>query len=406
MDTPGIACSQESIPHETNQQPYTSSIPKIKETPQCDSTKRKKLGKQSVYDQCLEIEKAKLKIFAESDKLKEDSNDEDTNPGLPSIDTALPQTPTNKKPGSSGKGRGLLKKIGRDDCHLDKEAANTADLLLFMDKLFDSVHGNRIHASNGKMLCCAVSGRDDCHLDKEAANTADLLLFMDKLFDSVHGNRIHASNGKMLCCAVSGTSPHLDLWNEAITVLNSFSYIDGNGKKSIPASVKNWVKTLRGLNTGPIPNDDVIKARAYTPTALRYPSILFSRTCVMASKRLAIMNKRNNFSLQEATGKRILLWNEPKYESAYTDTLKWLTGGDSLSVRVKQKKDSHVYKTPLIVPTNNRIGFMYEEAFRDRIKNYTWKAAPFLKEYDKKPNPLVAFEVLVYWKIIEREIVQ
>lgn len=122
--------------------------------------------------------------------------------------------------------------------------------------------------------------------------------------------------------------------------------------------------------------------------------------------QLGIMNKTNNFSLQEATSKRVLLWNEPNYEDAYTDTLKMLTGGDALCVRVKQKKDCHVYKTPLIVLTNNMIGFMHELAFVDRVKVYRWKQAPFLAEYNKKPNPLVAFEILVYWEIIPRIIEQ
>lgn len=122
--------------------------------------------------------------------------------------------------------------------------------------------------------------------------------------------------------------------------------------------------------------------------------------------QLGLMNKTNNFSLQEATSKRILLWNEPNYESSYTDTLKMLLGGDALSVRVKQKKDCHVYKTPLIVLTNEIIPFMYELAFITRVKKYNWKEAMFLKEYDKKPNPLTAFEILVYWEIIEREIKQ
>lgn len=122
--------------------------------------------------------------------------------------------------------------------------------------------------------------------------------------------------------------------------------------------------------------------------------------------QLGIMNKTNNFSLQEATSKRVLLWNEPNYEDAYTDTLKMLTGGDALCVRVKQKKDCHVYKTPLIVLTNNMIGFMHEIAFVDRVKVYKWKQAPFLAEYNKKPNPLVAFEIMVYWEIIPRVIEQ
>lgn len=122
--------------------------------------------------------------------------------------------------------------------------------------------------------------------------------------------------------------------------------------------------------------------------------------------QLGIMNKTNNFSLQEATSKRVLLWNEPNYEDYYTDTLKMLTGGDALSVRVKQKKDCHVYKTPLIVLTNNRIGFMYELAFKDRVAIYKWKEAKFLIQYDKKPNPLSAFELMVYWEIIPRVIEQ
>lgn len=122
--------------------------------------------------------------------------------------------------------------------------------------------------------------------------------------------------------------------------------------------------------------------------------------------QLGIMNKTNNFSLQEATSKRVLLWNEPNYEDYYIDTLKMLTGGDALTVRVKQKKDCHVYKTPLIVLTNNRIGFMYELAFKDRVSIYKWKEAPFLAEYSKKPNPLVAFEIMVYWEIIPRVIEQ
>lgn len=122
--------------------------------------------------------------------------------------------------------------------------------------------------------------------------------------------------------------------------------------------------------------------------------------------QLGLMNKTNNFSLQEATSKRILLWNEPNYENSYTDTLKMLLGGDALSVRVKQKKDCHVYKTPLIVLTNENIPFLYEHAFVTRIKKYMWKEAPFLKEYNKKPNPLCAFEMFVYWEIIERNIIQ
>lgn len=120
--------------------------------------------------------------------------------------------------------------------------------------------------------------------------------------------------------------------------------------------------------------------------------------------QLGTVNKTNNFSFQEATSKRILLWNEPNYEPDFTDTLKMITAGDAFTVRVKQQKDMHVYTTPLIVLTNNRVGFMYESAFQDRVKTFTWRPAPFLKEYDRKPTPLAAFEILVYWDIIKRHV--
>lgn len=120
--------------------------------------------------------------------------------------------------------------------------------------------------------------------------------------------------------------------------------------------------------------------------------------------QLGTVNKTNNFSFQEATSKRVLLWNEPNYEPDFTDTLKMITAGDAFTVRVKQQNDMHVYTTPLIVLTNNRVGFMYEHAFQDRVKTFNWKTASFLKDYDRKPTPLAAFEILVYWDIIKRHV--
>lgn len=111
-------------------------------------------------------------------------------------------------------------------------------------------------------------------------------------------------------------------------------------------------------------------------------------------------NKYNNFAYQEAVGKRLLIWNEPSYESSQTDTLKMLLGGDNLTVRVKMMGDAAVYRTPIIVLTNKSVPFMNDPAFENRIVKYDWCAAPFLKNYDKKPHPMTVFDLFVNWEII------
>jgi len=54
---------------------------------------------------------------------------------------------------------------------------------------------------------------------------------------------------------------------------------------------------------------------------------------------LGTANKTNNFAFMEAAGKRLVLWNEPNYESNHVNELKALLGGDSCRVSVKYKGD-------------------------------------------------------------------
>lgn len=111
--------------------------------------------------------------------------------------------------------------------------------------------------------------------------------------------------------------------------------------------------------------------------------------CFVLNKgQLGNPNKHNNFAYQEAKGKRILLWNEPNYEPSETDKLKMILGGDNYTVNVKCKADCAVQKTPVIILTNTVVPFMVEDAFKDRIVQYNWRTAPFLKEYNKKPHPV------------------
>lgn len=122
-------------------------------------------------------------------------------------------------------------------------------------------------------------------------------------------------------------------------------------------------------------------------------------TLLLNLGQLGTANKSNNFAFQDAANRRVILWNEPNYESSMTDYLKTLFEGGDTKVRVKMLGDTHVKRTPIIILTNNVVNFMTDIAFKDRIKQYKWKAAPMLKEYNLKPYPLVFFEILLKYEI-------
>lgn len=110
-------------------------------------------------------------------------------------------------------------------------------------------------------------------------------------------------------------------------------------------------------------------------------------------------NKHNQFAFQDAPNRRVILWNEPNYESSVTDFLKTLFEGGDTKVRVKNMPDMHVKRTPIIVLTNNIVPFMNDLAFKDRIIQFKWKPAPILKKHVYKPFPLAFFEILKKYEI-------
>lgn len=83
-------------------------------------------------------------------------------------------------------------------------------------------------------------------LPKSAEATANFLLFIDKVFDSVNETQIQSIEGKQLRCAVTTDSPHVNFWYEAIQVFDSMKFIKGD-REFIPPTVKNWVLTLHSF---------------------------------------------------------------------------------------------------------------------------------------------------------------
>ena len=116
---------------------------------------------------------------------------------------------------------------------------------------------------------------------------------------------------------------------------------------------------------------------------------------------LCSANKHNTFPFQDAEARRVIFWNEPNYANEFLEPIKELLGGDSTTVNVKYQHDTPVYRTPVIVTTNNIVSFMTHHAFADRIKIYRWMAAPYLKDYTKKPHPLAVYEFFKHYNLVD-----
>lgn len=84
--------------------------------------------------------------------------------------------------------------------------------------------------------------------NEKAKETAMLLHFFDKLFDSVNGCYDKVVDGKIYRGGLKRYSPHHQLWDNALKVLNSMYFINPTTKKRSkpqPPTIKNWIKTIK-----------------------------------------------------------------------------------------------------------------------------------------------------------------
>lgn len=86
-------------------------------------------------------------------------------------------------------------------------------------------------------------------LPKEAKDTADVLLFFDKLFDSMNGSFSKNKNAKELLGPVRPNSGHHKFWADAKIMLKNMKFVNKKGKDVSVPSINNWVWTLDGLET-------------------------------------------------------------------------------------------------------------------------------------------------------------
>nr|CAI5858804.1 unnamed protein product [Callosobruchus analis] len=90
--------------------------------------------------------------------------------------------------------------------------------------------------------------KDNNKLRSEAADTADLLLFMDKLFDSLNVLRISKPQAKPFKCVVTRKSPHEEYWQTAIFVVDSMKFFCPQKRKLVLVPIlRNLKFTIKGF---------------------------------------------------------------------------------------------------------------------------------------------------------------
>jgi hypothetical protein len=79
------------------------------------------------------------------------------------------------------------------------------------------------------------------NLNESTPETAKIIMFFDKLFDSLNGGTLRSHIGKPLRGGVTQSSPHLNFWKESIENLKAMSF-----ERSKP-HLKNFIVTLEGF---------------------------------------------------------------------------------------------------------------------------------------------------------------
>lgn len=78
-------------------------------------------------------------------------------------------------------------------------------------------------------------------------NTAETILFLDQLFDSVNGATLYSkkNRGKQLRTAVTVNSPHHTFCKDALNCLQKMKFVDVLGREKTVPSIQNFIITIK-----------------------------------------------------------------------------------------------------------------------------------------------------------------
>lgn len=113
-----------------------------------------------------------------------------------------------------------------------------------------------------------------------------------------------------------------------------------------------------------------------------------------------VSNKTNQFSLQDAYNRRLVIGNELSMEDSAKEDFKKLCEGSAFNIRVKHQGDKIFTRTPVIFITNGVLEISGDSAFKNvRLTTMQWRTCPLLAESSMKPYPLALFDVFDYFNV-------
>lgn len=132
------------------------------------------------------------------------------------------------------------------------------------------------------------------------------------------------------------------------------------------------------------------------PTSFKSTFIKMISSFMLTTGFITSINKYNVFGLQNCKDKRLVVFDDCKFDPGQIETLKALFSGDDSSVSVKYKQDFTLPKTPFIIIANNDE--FKHSVWENRIIKYNWKT--YNKIIEKQLYPLCFIELLKEYKII------
>lgn len=96
------------------------------------------------------------------------------------------------------------------------------------------------------------------------------------------------------------------------------------------------------------------------------------KTFYLKTGQMGNFNRNTSFPFQDCDSRRVILWNEPNIEHSAYETVMMLLGGDTLSVNKRYEDCVEIYRTPVIMLTNNEV-LSREAHWTDKCFFYKWK---------------------------------
>lgn len=100
------------------------------------------------------------------------------------------------------------------------------------------------------------------------------------------------------------------------------------------------------------------------------------------------------FPFNDCINRRLLFWNEINFCNSAIDTIKSLTGGDTLSTPIKFYGNQALTRTPLICLSNNELFNRNDSIWSSRIFFENWRQATFLRDLPLYPHPLTFYDLI------------